>query len=184
MSDRQMGKVAKQELTEAPATIERSHLPGKHKVWCYQHTQYQRVIWPLKVWDFPCRSQRDGQLAKQLHVVGLAPLLFGLPINPISLEYKQEKACLVLELKDSADPLIKSVKVPICTGHKWRVQAELDGAISSLQHWEVMRSVLVCRARLGCSKTMLVDEVTRLEQEHFNIEAISHSSQLPVKRSL
>ncbi len=61
-----------------------------------------------------------------------------LPIKSISLEYKQEKAHLVLEIKDSAIPLIRSAKVPICTGHNWKAQAEVEHVISSLQHHEVM----------------------------------------------
>lgn len=34
LSNRQMEKVTKQQLTKGLAKIERSHLAGKHKVWC------------------------------------------------------------------------------------------------------------------------------------------------------
>jgi len=54
-----------------------------------------------------------------------------LPNKSISLGYKQEKAHLELELKDS---LIWSVHI----GRKWKAQAEVEHASSSLQHREVM----------------------------------------------
>lgn len=38
LSDKQKEKVGKQQLAKGLAKIERSHLPRKHKVWCYQHT--------------------------------------------------------------------------------------------------------------------------------------------------
>jgi len=115
-----------------------------------------------------------------------------LPIKSISFGYNQENASLVLELKDSADPLIRSVKVSIRTGRKWKTQNEVEYAISSLQHREVMGFVQTNRAGLGScellqqlwleatkrqQKTMVVDEVTRLEQERFHVKAISQGSQ-------
>lgn len=72
-----------------------------------------------------------------------------LPMKSISLGYKQEKARPVLEVKDSLDPLVSSAKVPIQTGHKWKVQEEVHQAISSLQHREVMELVQIGRANLG-----------------------------------
>ena len=38
LSDRQMGKQVKHQPSERLAKIDQSQLPGKHKVWCYQHT--------------------------------------------------------------------------------------------------------------------------------------------------
>lgn len=64
--------------------------------------------------------------------------LFGQNRKSISLWYKQEKANLVLELKDSWDPLVRSAKIPICTGCKWKVQDEVHQVISNLQCREVM----------------------------------------------
>lgn len=114
-----------------------------------------------------------------------------LPLKSISLGYKQEKARLVLEMKDSADHLIRSAKVPIRTGCKWKAPDEVENAISSLKHKEVMGSTQTGRAGLGWAaqrqfwskatkrerKTMVVDEVTRVEQERFHIKAISQGSQ-------
>jgi hypothetical protein len=106
-----------------------------------------------------------------------------LPIKSISLGYKQEKARLELELKNSADPLIRSANTPIRTGRKWKAQAEVDRAITSLQHREVMEAVQTSRAGMGWGaaqqfwskatkrqqKTIVVDEITRLEKERFHL---------------
>lgn len=51
LSDRQMGKLAK--LAESRAKIDQSLLSRKHKVWYYQHSLYQWVMWPLKVCVIP-----------------------------------------------------------------------------------------------------------------------------------
>ncbi|KAL0968221.1 hypothetical protein UPYG_G00263980 [Umbra pygmaea] len=199
-----MGKLTKRQLADGLAKIEHSQLPGKHKVWCYQHILYQRILWPLKVCEVASSEvSRMDSLANSFirKWLGLPRCfsdvgLFGwnmleLPIKSISIGYKQEKALLVLELKNSADPLIRSANVPICTGRKWKAQAEVDHAISSLQHREVMKAVQSSRAGLGWGaaqqpwskatrrqqKTMVVDEITRLEQERFHVKAISQGTQ-------
>ena len=88
-------------------------------------------MWPLKICEIPSSEVgRMDSLANSYlrRWLGLPRCfseanLFGgnmleLPLKSISLGYKQEKARLVLELKESADQLIRSVKVPICTGRK------------------------------------------------------------------
>lgn len=173
-------------------------------MWCYQHTLYQQVMWPLKICEVPtsevCKmdSLANGYIRKWLGLprcfsdVGL----FGwnkleLPLKSISLRYKQEKAHLVLELKDSADHLVRSVEVPVRTGRKWKAPAEIQNTITSLQHREVMGSVQTSCTGLGWGalqkfwskatkrqqKTMVVEEVTRVEQESFHIMAVSQGSQ-------
>lgn len=47
------------------------------------------------------------------------------------------------------DPLIRSAKVTIRTGRKWNAQAEVDHAVSTLRHREVMGAVQTSRAGLG-----------------------------------
>ena len=38
--------------------IDKSGLPGKFKVWCYQHGIVPRLQWPLVIYDFPA-SEAD-----------------------------------------------------------------------------------------------------------------------------
>uniref|UniRef100_A0A3B4XDA6 Reverse transcriptase domain-containing protein n=1 Tax=Seriola lalandi dorsalis TaxID=1841481 RepID=A0A3B4XDA6_SERLL len=204
LSDRQMGKQARQQLAEGLGKIDQSQLPGKHKVWCYQHTLYQRVMWPLKTCEVPMSEvSRMDSLANRYigRWMGLPRCfsdagLFGwnmleLPLKSISLRYKQEKTRLVLEMRDSTDHLIRGAKVPIRTGRKWKAPVELENAISSLQYKEVMGAAQTGRSGLGWTaprqfwskatkrqrNTMVVDEVTRVEQERFHIKAITQGSQ-------
>lgn len=37
------------QLLDGLSNIDRSPLPEKFKVWCYQFTLYQRLMWPLKL---------------------------------------------------------------------------------------------------------------------------------------
>ncbi len=53
LSDRQVGKLVQKQLREGLEKIDSSQLPGKLKVWCYQFTLFQRVMWPLKVSKIP-----------------------------------------------------------------------------------------------------------------------------------
>ena len=87
------------------------------------------------------------------------------------------KFCLVLELLESRDQLIRNTKVDVCTGRRWRAQAEVDEAISMLQHKEVLGGVQDSQAGLGWGepvqfwskptreqrKTMVIEEVTWVE---------------------
>lgn len=131
---------------EGLAKIEQINLPGKYKVWCYQHMLYQWVMWPLKICEIPTSmfSRMDTLTNSYIQKwLGLSCCfsdagLFGwnmleLPVKSISLGYKQDKARLVLELRESANQLVLSAKVPIRTGGKWKAKAEVDHAISSLQ---------------------------------------------------
>lgn len=57
-----MGRVVQKQLTDRLAKIDHSQLPGKIKVWCYQFTLYQRLMWPMKVSKVPSLvvSKMDG----------------------------------------------------------------------------------------------------------------------------
>ena len=43
-----------------------------------------------------------------------------LPLRSIGLGYKQEKAWMVLELRESTDPLVRAAGSQIRTGRKWK----------------------------------------------------------------
>ncbi|KAJ8397209.1 hypothetical protein AAFF_G00440430 [Aldrovandia affinis] len=64
-----------------------------------------------------------------------------LPLQPISLGYKQGKTRLVQELRESTDQLVRCADAQVRTGRKWKAQVEVDQAISRLQHLEVVGRV-------------------------------------------
>ena len=204
LSDRQMGETVRKQLADGLAKINQSQLPGRYKVWCYQFILYQRVMWPLKMSEIPSSvvSKMDGLansfirkwlgLPRCLSDVGL----FGrnslqLPLRSISLGYKQEKARLVLELRESTDQLVRAAGTQIRTGRKWKAPEEVDMAISRLKHREVVGRVQEGRAGLGRGETplfwskaskedrraMVVAEVARTEQERLKIKAVSQGQQ-------
>ena len=204
LSDRQMGEAVRKQLADGLARINQSQLPGKYKVWCYQFILYQRVMWPLKMSEIPSSvvSKMDGLansfirkwlgLPRCLSDAGLfGRNMLQLPLRSISLGYKQEKARLVLELRESTDQLVRAADPQIRTGRKWKAQEEVDLAISQLKHREVVGRVQSGRAGLGRGKTplfwskaskvdqkaMVVAEVVRTEQERLSVKSVSQGQQ-------
>ena len=49
--------------------VERSRLPGKYKVWCYQHGVLPRLLWPLLVYEVPMSTvdMLEGKINTFLH---------------------------------------------------------------------------------------------------------------------
>eukprot|EP00064_Thunnus_orientalis_P001583 superscaffoldBa00000109_g1586 len=60
-----------------------------------------------------------------------------LPIQSITLGCEQ-KCGLVLELRESADPLVRNADGPVLIGRKWQAHTEVNKAISRLQHQEII----------------------------------------------
>ncbi|KAJ8414256.1 hypothetical protein AAFF_G00051260 [Aldrovandia affinis] len=102
-----------------------------------------------------------------------------LPLQSISLGYKQGKTRLVQELRESTQ---RVGEVCGCPGaHKWKAQFEVDQAISRLQHLEVVGRVQAGRTGLGWGealqfwskvnmKEMVVSDVTKMEEEQYKIK--------------
>lgn len=56
LSDKHMVSAIATQLTDGLHKINQCFLPGKFKVWCYQFTLYQRLMWPLKLCDITLTS--------------------------------------------------------------------------------------------------------------------------------
>ncbi|KAL6489820.1 hypothetical protein MHYP_G00001650 [Metynnis hypsauchen] len=162
LSDKHMGKTVMKQLCDGLARIDQSQLPGKYKVWCYQFTLYRRVMWPLKMSEIPSStvSKMDGKansfirkwlgLPRCLSEAGLfGRNMLQLPLKSLQLGYMQEKARLVLELRESTDRSVRNANIGVLTGRKWNAQTKVDQAISRLQHQEIVGRVQVGRAGLG-----------------------------------
>lgn len=98
-------------------------------------------MWPLKVAEIPSsRASRMDGIANSYKRTWLGlPRCFSdislfnknilqLPLKSISLGYKQEKTCLLLELTESRDATVKGAGATIHTGRKWRAQEEVGKA--------------------------------------------------------
>jgi len=192
------------QLTEGLMRIDKSHLPGKFKIWCYQFILYRRLMWPLKMCEITTSnvqkmdSKANNYIRKWLGLPrGLSSVgLFGrnalqLPLRSILLGYRQEKARLVLELRDSPDPSVRNTKAPVRTGRKWRAELAVDQAISRLKHQEIVGRTQSGRTGLGWGtapkrwskatkkerKELVISEVVRTEEENYQIKALSQSQQ-------
>lgn len=99
-------------------TIDQSYLTEKSKVWCYQHTLYHRVMWPLKGNEITTSAaiRMDAKVNNFIWKwLGLSQhsTLLGtnaLPLKSINLGYKHEKTGLVFQLRDSPDPTIRNTR--------------------------------------------------------------------------
>ncbi len=167
------------------------------------HT-FQRVMWPLKVSEIPSSLASRMDTISNTYIrkwLGLPCCfsdtgLFGknalqLPLKSINLGYKQEKTRLVFELKESRDEAVKRAGVTIRTGYRWKAQQEIDQAVNRLQHKEVMGRVQHSQAGLGWGepvqfwskatreqrKSMVVEEVSQVEQDRYLIKAVSQCKQ-------
>ncbi|CAJ1079913.1 uncharacterized protein LOC122133219 [Xyrichtys novacula] len=205
LSDKHAGKAVRKQLSEDLARINKSQLPGKFKVWCYNFTLYQRIMWPPKMCEIPSSKVNGLDRLTNSYIrkwLGLLHCfsdigLFGakslqLPVQSITLGYKQEKARLVLKLKESSDPTVRKALVPTQTGRKWQAGQEVAKAISRLQHQEIVGRVQVGGVGFGWGESprlwskatkrerkflllrgTVVEEVSRADKEQYTIKALS-----------
>ncbi len=108
-----------------------------------------------------------------------------LPLKSITLGYRQEKARLVMELRDSSDRAVADADARVETGRKWRAKEEVQKMMGRLQHQQIVGMVQIGRAGLdGAShpsygprasrkerKDLVVAEVTRIEQEELRVRS-------------
>ena len=146
--------------------INQSQLPGKYKVWYYNLTLYVRVVWPLKICEIPSSAASRMDILANSYIqkwLGL-PRYFSdtglfranslqLPIQSVTPGCKQEKSRLVLELRESDDPLVRNADGPVLTGRMWQAHTEVNKAISRLQHQEIVGRVQVGRSGLCRGET-------------------------------
>lgn len=131
------------QLADGLYKIDQSHLPGKFKVWCYQSTLFQCLMWPLKLCDITSTTalKMDAEANSYIQKwLGLprclsTTALFGsntlkLPLKSISLGYRQEKVRLVFELRDCPNPSVQNTKAQVRTGCEWNAAQAVDQAIS------------------------------------------------------
>lgn len=147
LTDTHMVATVTAQLEDGLKRIDHSYLSEKFKIWCYHHTLYQRIMWPLKICDitasaairmdtkpnnFICKWLGLPRCLSNLALFDKNTLV--LPLKSISLGYKQEKVRLVFQLRDSPDPTIKNARVEVRTERKWNAAQMVHQAISQLKH--------------------------------------------------
>ncbi len=172
-------------------------------MWCHHFTLYPRVMWPLKLCEVTSsavsrmEAKANSFIRKWLSLPRCFSTagLYGwnslqLPLKSITLGYRQEKARLVMELRDSSDRAVADVNARVETGRKWRAKEEVQ-KMERLQHKQIVGMVQTRRAGLGWSespilwskaskkerKDLVVAEVTRIEQEELRVRSVAQGQQ-------
>ncbi|CAC5369161.1 unnamed protein product [Mytilus coruscus] len=95
--------------------IDKSGLPGKYKVWCYQHGILPRITWPLLMYEVPQTKVESLErmfnrhlrkwlgVPKSFSIIGLysTSSKLQLPLSSITEEFKVTKTRQVMMLRDS-----------------------------------------------------------------------------------
>ena len=132
--------------------IDRTKLPGKHKIWCLQFAPYPRLAWPLTIYE--AASSRVESTERTCNTyntkwLGLprtinTPSLYRqkgtlqLPLTSIVEIYKAGKVRTVMMLRESRDQEISDRPPDVRTARKWKAEVATDEIISSLEHGDIV----------------------------------------------
>ena len=171
-------------------SVDESELPGKFKVWIFQHGILPRILWPLMLYDFLLYTveKMESKFGNRLRQwLGVPPsfsnaALYRKDIKlvlPMSLveEYKVTKTRAEITLKESKDNMVSQAGITMNTGRKWDVSEAVSQAKSRLEHKEIVGMVCVEKQGIGYngsqqwwSKAKKKDESDMLIQEIRNTE--------------
>ena len=192
LTDRHWGTELERTTSDSLKMIDKVDLPGKLKVWLYQHGLLPRLMWPLQVYEVTLTRVETIQqhinkyLRKWLGVppgfttVGLYSntAMLKLPIASIVEEFKVAKVRYQLMLRDSPDSVIQEAGPILKTGTKWTPAEAIDDAESSLRFKEICGATQHGRAGLGQThprwfskqdargaREMITEEVRSLEEQ-------------------
>lgn len=117
--------------------INKTLLPGKHKLGCFQLGILPRILWPLTVYEI--QRVVSTQLKQWLGVPRcLSSIgLYGngkleLPIAGAVEEFKCTKARLVMTLSESEDTVIRTAAPCVATGRMWTLSEAVQRAKPAL----------------------------------------------------
>lgn len=184
--------------------LEKSGLPGKYKVWGYQHGILPRLLWPLLVYEVPLTSvetlerrinnflRRWLSVPKSFCSIGLysSGSKLQLPITSVMEEFKTAKVRLAMMLHDSNDQAVRQAIIVVKTGRKWKASGVLREAEERLQHGDIMGMVTQGRLGLGVitraswkearakdRKGMVQKEIRAVEEESRQARAVAMKQQ-------
>ena len=143
--------------------VEECGLPGKFKIWIYQHGILPRILWPLLVYEIPIsdvekmETLSNRYLKKWLGVpksfssVGLfsTSSKLQLPLKAVTDEYKKTKARQIMLLEASRDQCVRQAGVQIDAGRKWKASNAIEEAKQRLRHKDIVGTVSHGRQGLG-----------------------------------
>ena len=176
-------------------SVDESELPGKFKVWIFQHGILPRILWLLMLYDFPLSTveKMESKISNRLRQwLGVPPSFSNAAIYRKDIKLVQSMSSLVEEdkvtkataettLKESKDNMVSQVGITMNTGRKWDVSEAGSQAKSRLEYKEIVGIVCVGKQGIGYSerqqwwskakkkdkRDMLVQEIRNTEEETY-----------------
>lgn len=153
LSDKASANEMHSQAEEWLQALERSGLPGKYKVWSYQHGIFPRLLWPLLVYEVPLTTVETLERKINFSTSGCQSpkLLYSsgsklqLPITSVMEEFDAAKVQLAMMLCDSDDQGVRQANITLKMGWKWKA----SGREERQQHADIMGTVTQGRLGLG-----------------------------------
>ena len=183
--------------------IDNTSLPGKLKLWCFQHGIVPRLNWPFAMYDFTI-STVEGM---ERHVSSFIRKWLGVPrsfsrtnlysksfpaappLSSVVEEYKVAGVRTTLLLRYSQDQVIQNVH-KTTSGRKWSPQKAIEEAESRVRVSDIIGTVAEGRRGLGSygrvpwskadgktKRRMIEDEVRKAEEEGRRVTAAAQGKQ-------
>ena len=204
LTDRHEGVLIQKQAEEGLASIQKSNLPGKFKLWCLQFGLYPRLAWPLLIYDVALSrveiiEQKCSKFIRKW--LGLPRMLnsaalyrnrgsLQLPVTAITEIYKCGNIRTVMMLRESKDTSISSNPPTVNTARKWVAETETDQALAALKHRDIMGLTQTNRKGLGFGsfkpfvnmnqkerRDAVVDTIKKGEAERWELHLINCAQQ-------
>ena len=135
--------------------INSSGLPGRFKLWIYQHGVLQRLSWPFTVYNIPMTEIEKMEVTLNKHIkqwlgvpksfssVGLysTSSKLQLPLKSVTDEYKTTKARQTMTIRNNADPFVREAGINLTSGRKWNVDTAVNEAQARLRQKDIIGSL-------------------------------------------
>lgn len=163
LSDKSRGVAIEKQAEDGLKAIDKTKLPGKHKIWCLQFALYPRLAWPLTMYEVAVsRVEKIEQkcntyIRKWLGLPGMINTsslyrqkgALQLPLASIVEIYKAGKVRTVMMLRESKDQEISGNPPDVRTARKWQAEVATDEIISTLEHRDMIGATQTDRLGLG-----------------------------------
>lgn len=163
LSDKSRGVAIMKQAEDGLKVIDKTKLPGKHKIWCLQFALYPRLAWPLTMYEVALSRVEMIERACNNYIrkwLGLPRAIntsalyrqkgaLQLPLTSIVEIYKAGKVRTVMMLRESRDKEISDKPPEVTTARKWKAEDETERIISSLEHGDMVGPAQTGRLGLG-----------------------------------
>ena len=163
LSDRSRGVEVMKQAEDGLKAIDRTKLPGKHKIWCLQFALYPRLAWPLSMYEIALsrvemiEKKCSSYIRKWLGLPRMTNTsalyrqkgALQLPITSITEIYKAGKVRTVMMLRESKDKEIRDNPPDVKSARKWKAEEATDEILSILEQRDIVGSVQTDRVGLG-----------------------------------